>query len=63
MIGNPYCLSNEVRQYQIFNVDWTTFKQIRLIQSFVKFSLSSIENPKNEEIIPPDIFISDIESI
>ena len=50
MIGNPYCLSNEVRQYQIFNVDWTAFKQIRLIQSFVKFSLSSIENPKNEEI-------------
>ena len=58
MVGNPYRIIDETRQYGIFDIDGANFKEINYISLFVY----DFPNTKpNSEITSDDIFIRDIE--
>lgn len=57
MIGNPYKLTKETRQYGIFDIDNANFQYINKISIFTK------DFPNKSTNKPEDIFISSIEFI
>ena len=57
MIGNPYKLTKETRQYGIFDIDNANFQYINKISIFTK------DFPNKSTNKPEDIFISNIEFI
>ena len=57
MIGNPYKLVYETRQYGIFDIDGANFKEVNSISIFTY----DFPNSKNDALLVNDIFIRDIE--
>lgn len=55
MNGNPYYYPNEVRQYNIFDIDGKNFEKVNMIALFTK------DFPVQNDEMPDDIFISNIE--
>ena len=55
MMGNPYRLSNQTRQYGIFEIDGGNFLRVNMISLFTK------DFPIQKEDMPNDIFISNIQ--
>ena len=55
MMGNPYRLPNETRQYGVFQIDGGNFVRVNMISLFTK------DFPIQAEEMPKDIFISNIE--
>ena len=54
MIGNPYAIKNETRQYGVFDIDGANFQYVN------KISLFCYDFPYQEDNQPNDIFIRDI---
>ena len=55
MIGNPYAIKNETRQYGVFDIDGANFQYVN------KISLFCYDFPYQEDNQPNDIFIKDID--
>ena len=55
MIGNPYSIKNETRQYGVFDIDGANFQYVN------KISLFCYDFPYQEDNQPNDIFIKDID--
>ena len=57
MIGNPYRLVYETRQYGIFEIDGVNFKEVNSISIFTY----DFPNTKENSLLENDIFIRDLE--
>ena len=55
MKGNPYYYPNEIRQYNVFEIDGLNFDKVNMIAIFTE------DFPIQDETKPDDIFISNIE--
>ena len=55
MIGNPYSIKNETRQYGVFDIDGANFQYVN------KISLFCYDFPYQEDNQPNDIFIKNID--
>ena len=57
MVGNPYKLVYETRQYGIFDIDGANFKEVNSISIFTY----DFPNSKEDALLKNDIFIRDLE--